>query len=360
MASILTLRNPKPSEKRAGFCLLLLEPKDGKRKAKVHKCPELDEINRAYKQGALNLAEASALARDLRDREARRLFGNKQKPITLAENRKLLADYWDRDYQFRDVVAPEMMRYDLERALGFIGTLSLYTCTQGELVAKLNKEGLKSNSRRRVVLRLNQLLKFAKRDFTLKMPRQEFLEIKYLNLDEARELGVHLGGIDGHLVILAFSTGCRLGELYALRDASLLAPKGKYAELLIDSQIRKDGTRALPKNRKPRTTKVLPYANEALKAWLSTAERPPRNRPYNEIVKNACKRLWKEKPHKHITFHDLRHSFALEMRRLGESVSSVANLLGNAVQVCETYYTGHGMADESLEALDERLSRIFS
>lgn len=333
----------------------------GKRRVKTHEVPQLAKINEDFKAGHLNYEQAYALVKDLRDKQALKLFGRQEKPITLAENLKLLDSYWEADYQFRDVVAPEAMRHDLIKSLGVIGSMSLYTATQAQLVTCLSKSGLPANSRRRVILRLNQLLKFARREFTLKMPKEEYLDIKYLNIAEVRQVASHVGGEDGDLILLAFATGCRLGELFGLTEKSVKPTKGRFTHLYIGSQIRKNSEKALPKNRRSRTTLMLPIGDAPLQRWLqlSTAERPKRTKLFNEVVYKACVKLWPTKTDKHVCFHDLRHSFACEMGRQGRSINEIAQMLGNSPEVCRKYYTGVGLTDENLEALDERLANSF-
>lgn len=351
MSTILTIRVPKRAEKRQSFSLLQINRQNGKQTCKSLKSPELTKINADYKGGILAYEEAFALVSDLRKKMVAKEGG--LKPITHAENQKLLSSYWKQDYQFRDVVDSNTMWHDLNRALRVIGNLSLYTCDQTELQAKIQKSGLPPNRRRRVILRLNQLLRFAGRGFKLKLPRKEFLEVKYLTADEVRRLADKLGGLNGHLVTLAFATGCRQGELFAITEAN-------DRIIYINSQIKRDGKRTQTKTRNSRKIRMLPYGDKALKVWLSIPiSQRPRGRQYSAIVKAACKRLWKNNPEKHITFHDLRHSFAIEMLRLGESFDTIAQLLGDSVAVCQAYYTGFSMADQSLDALDERLKKAF-
>jgi integrase len=169
-------------------------------------------------------------------------------------------------------------------------------------------------------------------------------------------LATHIGGIDGHLVRLAFSTGLRMGELFAIRPENI----DEAGRIQVVAQVRKDGKRSLPKTRKTRLVTVLPYGKESLKVWLAVpVHERPRLRHYHEIMARACRKLWPNNPDKRIRFHDLRHSFAIEMLRLGESLTTIAGLLGNSVQVCQTYYTGFSLKSESLDALDARLAEKF-
>lgn len=314
---------------------------------------ELDLINQALEDRVHSYEEAYAQARVVTDRLIKRELGHKAKPITLSENLKLLKSYWDKEYSDRDNADPKSMWNKLNAALRIIGDTSLLTATKEELYEKIKDSGLEANKRRAVIARLNQLLKFAGR-FKLKAPKQEFPEIRYLSEKQVLALSASLKGTDRDLVLLAFATGCRLGELFAINETTI-KPNGK---IWVGYQILRSGKKALPKNRKQRSVFCLEVGRDALKRWLKVplAERLTiRNRKYAEIVHNACKALWPKQPDKHVSFHDLRHSFAAEMLRLGESVSVVAQLLGDSVQVCQMYYSGFSMHDESMDALVQRM-----
>src|SRR5687767_4966854 len=167
MAGTILIRSPNAAEKRASFSLLRVTRQDGRRRIKTLDLPEVDLINERYRDGTLSFINANALIRDLRDRLLKQERGNVHKPVTLAENLALLESYWKRDYLFRDVVDRKTMRWDLERALRAIGNVPLLTADQATLQAKVVESKLRTNAKRRVISRLNQLLRFAGRPFKL-------------------------------------------------------------------------------------------------------------------------------------------------------------------------------------------------
>ncbi len=341
---------------------MLREREDGKRKVKTLDIPELDRINQDFKAGVIRFEQAAALVRDLKDKQTKVLFRNQDKPITHSENIALLESYWAKDYQFREIVAKEDRKADLLKALGVIGDLSLYTAGQEQLVAKINKAGLPNNLRRRRIARLNQLLVFARRDFTIAMPEEDLIEIKYLTFEETAKLADFVGGIDGHMILIAAASGCRIGEIFAITPSSIIGSNEEYANLFVGTQIRKNrknapSKKALPKNKEPRHTLVFPLGVESLQIWANIAkeDRPSRTRVYSEIVMDACRKLWPKNTDKHITFRDLRHGFAKEMRRLGYTIDEIAACLGNAPEVCRKYYAGAAFTSENIAALARRL-----
>ncbi len=356
--STFTIRKPKPSETRASFCIFRVERENGKRKAKALEIPELELVNKRYLDGTLAFEEALALVSKLREKEAKKVNGPKHKPVTNSENQKLLRRYWDQEYTYRELIAPTAMWNDLTRAIRCLGDTPLLTVGQKELHVKINSLGYPPNKRRRVISRINQLLKFAGRDFHVRLPKQEFLEIKYLTLKEVQQLADSLGEMDKHLTLLAFATGCRVGELFGITQESIKRPRIIH----IGHQIRKDGTKGNTKNGKARNIRMLEIGEKSLAYWLKVpmAERlAHRNRRLSEIIKDKSKEIWKQNPDKHVKFHDLRHSYAIEMLRQLAPLTQVAQLLGDSLQVCQTYYTGFSMVDESLDALDERLTKQF-
>jgi integrase len=52
-------------------------------------------------------------------------------------------------------------------------------------------------------------------------------------------------------------------------------------------------------------------------------------------------------------FHDLRHSYAIHMlEKVEVSLTMVAKLLGDSIQVVEQYYAGFALGEEGLRSVD--------
>lgn len=353
--STFTIRKPKAKEKRASFFVFRFDKVNGKRKGKALQIPELDLVNERYRDGTLRFQEALALIENIRKKLSQSHNGPKTKPVTNSENLRLLERYWDREYTYRDISAPKSMEYSLRKALRAIGNISLLICSESELYKKL-KNIEKPNDRRRVISRLNQLLRFAGRDFKLKLPKQDYLEVRYLNRAEFAKLVSGLSEFDQHAATLAFATGCRVGEMFGLSELSL---RGRF-RLFIGHQITDELKKAPTKNRKARSITMHEFGERSLTYWLALSQEEKfshRNRRLSDVVKFRARELWPDKEEKHICFHDLRHCYAIEMLRRGASLTQVAQLLGDCIQVVQAYYTGFSMVDESLDALDAHLTK---
>lgn len=332
-----------------------IEGKKPNRSRKTVTTPELEEINSRYLDGTLPFESAKALAQDLRLRLDRKENGHRAKPLTLAENIKLFEAYWKDHYTWRDIKDPASMRNSIIRAINILMDLPIMTAEQTEFYKKINESGISNNRKREVIARINQLLKYARRDFTLRLPRQDYLKIRHISEPELKKLAHALPPTIATLAKIAFYTGCRVGEIYALERQDV---SGKFID--IRKQMLRDGTIAKTKTRKDRTITVIPGRQTGLDEWLSipmSQREKIRNKQLSETIKLAAKKLWPNNADKHITFHDLRHSFAIFMLGLGESLTTVAHLLGDSLQVCQMYYTGSAMADENLQALADRLKR---
>lgn len=355
--STISYRSPKPEEKRPGYSIYRLTRKSGKKSYQTLKVPELVEINRRLLDTSLTPMEARTLVKDLVKRLDRRENAEKYDEITNHDNIQLLESYWREDYQYRDLIDPGTMKYALKRAINVVGALSLLTVDKPDLHKAISKADLPPNKKRSVIARINQLLKFAGRNFRLSPPKPEFCTVKYLNEPDTLKLAKTFENeLIKTLIILGLSTGCRLGELFAIKKSSLRGAEG----LWVGAQVRKDGTEAETKTRKGRKVYVLEFGREALSYWVTvpTSDRMAiRGMKFGKLLRAASKKLWPKSPEKHIRFHDLRHSYAIEMLRLGESKSSVADLLGDSVSVVERYYTGSSMKDESFDALAERMRK---
>lgn len=351
-----TMRPAKPEEGRASFSIFRLVRLSKGRKQEKVEVHELSEINAKFKSGDLSYLDAETLVKDLVKRLQLKENGHKTKPVTHQDNIKLLDRYWKDVYTYRKLIDPGTMRYSLMRAIRAIGTVSLYTVSKEDLHKLIYQLPFRPNKVRTIVARLNQLLAYAKRDFKLESPEEEFEEVKYLTESEVEQLAASFADTRlANLIRIAFGTGGRLGELFALNPRKY---NTQTAVMVIDCQMRKNGAISKTKTKRMRNVAPLAYCDNALQEWFDvpTAERlEMRKWLFGKIVRKRSKELWPKKLDKHIRFHDLRHSFAIEMRRRGESYDTIADLLGDGVDVCRKYYTGFHLSNESVEALAKRL-----
>ncbi|MCC7405816.1 MAG: hypothetical protein IT288_15555 [Bdellovibrionales bacterium] len=58
-----------------------------------------------------------------------------------------------------------------------------------------------------------------------------------------------------------------------------------------------------------------------------------------------------------MTFHAIRHCYAIHLISRGVSMSLVAQLLGNSLSVCRRHYAGFELTTDSIEAINTIMKR---
>jgi len=96
---------------------------------------------------------------------------------------------------------------------------------------------------------------------------------------------------------------------------------------------------------------VISAARPWLEQWLAVAvelkqamRKPSRG---SKVMRAACKAA--NVPE--ITFHDLRHCYAIHLLRLGRELTDVALALGDGMEVTQRYYTGFAMANSAAKRM---------
>ena len=100
-----------------------------------------------------------------------------------------------------------------------------------------------------------------------------------------------------------------------------------------------------PLRRKWSHSNPPPTAPDSLK---NTIDRDESSR---ELMKKYCKIAFPDDPTKHLTFHALRHCYAINLLSMGVSMSLVAQSLGNTLSVCQQYYVGFELTNDSIDAI---------
>ena len=326
------------------------ESLEGTRRSKKLDIPELNKINELSNSGFLPLKDAKKQAQILvrQLQEAERAANQPSSPVFLG-NKKLMEQYLEREYAHRQILDPQSIRNDFLRAISALGNhTSLLSSTQTDIQRQINNT-LKtdSNKQRRVVNRLNTLLRYANRGFKLQRFKEEFNEPTYVTLEE---LNVQLAAAQlapnvRLLIELAFHTGCRFAELFALRKEDL---KGKV--LTVRGQLDRQGKLRHTKTRKHRKVPVGEGTIELLAKWWGLRKG---EREYLYTVKYT--RILTKLLGKKFTFHCLRHSYARYLCDLDVPIKHVADSLGNSIAVCEKYYAGWISDDGVVSRIADRL-----
>jgi integrase len=333
------LRIGKPTGKRRSFRILVEE--SGRFKTLKH--PDLTAINLNLKLGRVSLDEAERAVKDL----AKSLGPRERVQNLHKDNRAILERYWKEEYQHRDLVDPKTAYYELERAILAAGNNSLQSASREALQKHVNSN-YAGNYQRRVVSKLNQLLKWLGRDFKLLKVKEQLEDVKHLTEQEFKRLLPALPA--GPLRVLhevCFYGGFRIGEAFAL-EPHLFNQATNAVKVL--KQVDKAGVKRQTKTRKQREAFVLPEGHEALVEWFKVkdlVDLQTRQR-MSKITKAACKKVFPGEPSKHITFHDLRHSYAIHLLGLGASISLVAMAIGDSPRVAEKHYIGYTLTSDSL------------
>ena len=298
-----------PTGQRKTFAVVKrITGKDGSKSNTTIADERIDSVNRAYLNQTLTCQDAFAKIQMVVDSCYAKDSKTKIPRIFSKANQNVITAYWEAEYSDRDLIDPATMKNDLQRAVRAIGKLSLHTASKDELKDAVNKAVPEPRQNRRVVARLNQLLRHLGSPFKLRAMKKQRVEVKHLSFDDFERLAASFetDSIEQTLVWAAFGTGCRIGELFSLNESSLKNDEN----LRVLNQLDKDQVTRETKNRTTRRAFVIPEALKYVKKWLAvpmSERRDLRNKRWAEIVKKQCQVLWPDDESKHLVFHDLHH-----------------------------------------------------
>jgi integrase len=301
--------------------------------------PTLDAINRNFLAGKISASEAEKEIEFLVEELYRKAGATIFKPVSNNENMDHLQRFWDAEYSHRDIVDPASSLGLFRRAVESLGPISLLSGSQSEVQAALDKK-FEVNVHGRMVGCIKTLLKFLGRyEIRLRKKRQPRTQPHYLTEDELDKVLKHIGSAPFRVMCqMAFYSGCRKGELFALHRLSL-KPDGS---LYIAEQVREDGEVSEPKSGSVGSTFLFKNGRELFPQWIelkneiSASERVKTA----NLFRAACKKAFPKNRDKWLKFHDLRHSYAIAMLDMGASLGDVAQNLRNDIRVCQRFYAG--------------------
>jgi len=319
---------------------------------------ELESINENYVSGVITAKQALDKVEELVQQLYKERDQHKPQVVHMPANIRVLNKYWDMVYSDRELVDRETMFNDIKRAVGSVGKLSLISATKTQLQQTVNEFYKQSpNLQRRAVTRLNQLLKFLNRGFQLSKVRERMEEIQHLSMREWMKVSDRIEDKGFKILCwVAMTTGCRLGEIFAISDTNV---NWKKNYINVSTQIDKDFKRRTTKNRRSRKAFLLDEGQEWLKLWLDISDSEKerlRTIHHADKLKEACEKVFSNQ-NKFIKFDDLRHSYAVHLLSKEVPLSFVAQSLGNSHKVCEKYYVGFVLADESIETISRILNK---
>ncbi len=313
--------------------------------------PELKSVNVDYLSGKLRHAEARNLIEQIRDS----LYASDGvKKFTLvfnSDNQKILADYWEDEYRPRLVrlIDSATAKAELQRSISALGAVSIRTATRNEIQDAVNTS-LTGNAQRRAVSKLNALLKYLGRNIKLVQAHEVHSEVSYLTPAEFEQVVSKIK--DDKIKLLhkvAFSTGMRVGEVVAMEPRYYNSAENSYKILW---QIDKNGKKRKTKNRKDRTTFILPGYRKDVERWLAVAPF------FDHKLRLRISRYTKNYVGaagipKNLKFHDLRHSYAIKLLSDGVPLSHVAQCIGDSIPVAEKFYVGFDLSSSALALINK-------
>lgn len=337
----------------------------------IIKDERLDAINNNFKSGVLNehqaLDQIKSLIEKIKNEDNINSKAIRASELS-SQNIRLCSQFKEMHYEGRmNIVRPQNVINELNFAIKAIGSLSLISSCRKLLQNKVN-DAFNEKQSKRYVGRINQLLKFAGREFTLTHKRQTPTDLSYVNFDELKRILNYVDNQDlKNLYLTLYCTGVRLGEAFMIDksklksnhtvwiDKQLAVMQDPYQNKkfnLVEKEI---------KNRKNHHTIILKEGLEAVKAWADlskTTKRSLRKRCQTPLIQAARKTFPElDDKLKQISPHDLRHSFVIHLLGLGVSIDKCARLIGDSIQTTERYYAGHSMSESELDIVQTILKK---
>lgn len=310
---------------------------------------EIDAVNEQYLNGVIGYDLAVRNITKIQSDLYRQIGVNNSPDVFNNQNQKILNSYWDKVYKDRELIDENAAWNKLQRAVIALGNVSLISATKNELQKQIESKQFKNNKQREVVGKLNCLLKFLNRDVKLNRKRKERHAPKYLNETEMLKVSRQIESISyefSTLVKLAFYSGCRLGELFALSKDSF-----RNGVLFIDTQIDSNNVERDPKWQSSRKSFLVPQGKQAFDDWVAVKSKMKISRTgISRLFSKTCRLVFDDAA-KHCKFHDLRHSYAIHLLSKNINLTLVAQSLGNSVVVAQEYYAGFTLNDETIESI---------
>lgn len=331
-------------------------PPDGKAKNESVEDEALYAINLRLRKDTLTVEIGYKEVELLVERLYRQAGVKKFKSVSNSDNQRLLDAFWEKYPNKRKLSDPPSTYAKYRRGVEALGEVSILSGSTDEMQTSVDKLG--GNKQREAVGRLHTILRWLKRgDVILELEPEEYQEVRYLSHKEMEQMLTFIKDDAVKLACrVARGTGARIGELMFIKMDNI-QPKTVF----IKHQVKRDGSVALAKSKTAdhpgRRVYVLPEARELVKTWAREKMRLTDKTRHNlaNIVKAASEKAFPGSPEKWIKFHDLRHSYAIELAQTGVSLLQIAQQLGNSERICQKHYTGYMATTETIEMIDAKI-----
>lgn len=339
----------RPGNGRRSFSIIkrVIAP-SGTKENSTLKHERLDAINAQMIAGVLSSSAADLAVINLCE-ELNADAKKRERGVWVAseDNLRLLKEYFEKEYaRRRSDKASAMAR--LKRAIEQLGPHSLLGDANALQRVVDERFGYSSTVQRKYVAALNQMRKWFGVRERLALDREMPPEFRYVTEREFDRILKRVNDpVAAALFELLFSTGMRVGEAFAFPPNHISSQR-----VLIRRQMLRGGKIAQTKNRKERSTILMGRGVEAAKLWVKQDLSVLRDVVYNRILKKAAREAFPGDTSKHLSVHDLRHSFAVHLvSECDVTVDWVAKLLGDSVTVAERYYLRFKASDENLDRI---------
>jgi integrase len=331
---------------------------DGRRQQLTIEDESLTALNRNLLAGLIGPADAEIQLRQVIKPRLERQAGIQDKQDleqTVSEqNLAVFRNFWAFLTKERNLKNPISSRNDLLAAIKAIEPLSLTTSTRDEFKASLDV--LSDKKFRRRAIRLNQLLDFLGREITLPLKKIEQESVHYIEWEELQQILPELPHDESRILAqVLFCTGVRIGEAFKLTVRS----KKPNNSIWVEKQLTYDFEVRGLKNGKSHFTVLLPQGLDAYTAWCAVPEdmrRKLRNTFSHQLL-NASRKVFPDKE-RHISAHDLRHSYAIYLLGRRATVTEIASLLGDTEATVRRHYTGWVMNDRMVDNVNQLLKSV--
>jgi len=346
----------KPDKQRRSFQIVPYTWTNGKRLyEKPIEHESLSSLNERYKSGELPLEEASlyvnrillpALKKDFRIPEAQLV-----NVVICDGNLRIFNSFWAAHYRRKKIESPETARSHFNFALRMLEPLSLHAHIDD--IQRHWDDRLKGTRHKRYGARLNQLLKFIGRAERLSLDKRNPPETRWVTWDELQKINVRVADpVLRDLYSALWATGCRLGELFAIKKEEVRAD----FSFIVERQLAYNRKpKAYTKNRRKHKTIVLPQGHEAFARWLDVEDKLKYRKRASHPLIYASREVFPSDPAKWMSPHKLRHSFVHFLVEKGVSLHRIKDLIGDTLKTTEETYAGWVIADESLEEVFKKL-----
>ena len=352
------LKRPDEKQKRKSFqliCYLMLNRND-KKYLELSDSLKSDvaSINKKMHEKEITLVEAEVLFNDLIDSQYRKSKVQKTaiKAVKLSDtNLKVLNKFWTEIYEVKyhaDGLASA--RSDFARTFKAIEPQSIQSASQNDIQTALRKNLSNSDQIIRASDRLNEVLKWLKRDFKLNKPKPTRKIVNHHTKAEFYKMLPHIECPECKLLAeTLFATGVRIGESMALLDSDL-----NGTELGVFKQKVTYGKKEikLPKREKVGLIAVFEFGLKAVQGWIGVEDKWGHRYHIGDQLTAAC---LKGKV-KRVTPHDLRHSHSIMILSVGGTLTDVSLNIRDRIETCQKYYTGYSHSEGTLD----RLKRLTS